>query len=94
MGGGAQQRVAHRRGLGLLKLAVEQQCFSPGDRVVRKSHELKSHLVERQLAEQELASPLSLTSRNPVLDAGALAMTALQSGDVLVGWSVRVSWKR
>jgi hypothetical protein len=94
VGGGAEQPVAHRRGLGLLKLAVGQQRLGPGDRVVPKSHDLKPHLVERQLAEQKFGQPSVLDVADPVLDAGALAMTAFEDDELLVGWSVRVSWKR
>ena len=84
-GGDVQQSVAQPFRLGFGELAVEQQRLGPDDQVVREHHDLQPHLVERELLERELRKAGVLVVADPVLDAGALAVTALEDGDVLVG---------
>jgi hypothetical protein len=52
--GDVQQSVSQLFGLGLLKLAAEQQRLGPDDQVTREHHDLKPCLVEREVAEGEL----------------------------------------
>ena len=81
-GGDVQQSVAQPFGLGLGELAVEQQRLGPDDQVVREHHDLQPHLVERELLERELGQAGVLVVADPVLDPGALAVAALDHGDV------------
>jgi hypothetical protein len=61
---------------------------------VREHHDLQPHLVEGELFERELGQAGVLVVADPVLDAGALAVTALEDGISGSGWSVRIAWKR
>jgi hypothetical protein len=59
--------------------------LGPDDQVVREHHDLPPHLAERELLERELGQAGVLVVAEAVLDAGALAVTSLQDGDVGIG---------
>jgi hypothetical protein len=80
-----QEPVAQPLGLCLGELPVEHERLGPDEQVVREHHDLQPHLVEREVLERELGQAGVLGVADPVLDPGALAMPALDLGDVLVG---------
>jgi hypothetical protein len=82
--GDVQQLVAQPLGLGCGQLAVCQQRLCPDDQVVRQRHDLQPNLVERELLERELLKAGVFVVADPVLDPGALAVTALDHGDLLI----------
>ena len=84
-GGDVQQSVAQPFRLGFGELAVEHECLGPDDQVVREHHDLQPHLVDRERLERELRQAGVLVVADAVLDPGALAVTALEDGDVGVG---------
>ncbi|MDQ6805853.1 MAG: hypothetical protein M3065_13000 [Actinomycetota bacterium] len=52
---------------------------------MREHHDLKPHLVERELLEGELLKAGVLVVADPVLDVRVLAVTSLQHGDGQIG---------
>ena len=83
--GDVQQPVAQALGFGFGQLAVEDERLGPDDQVVGEHHDLKPDFVEREFPERELGEAGVLVVADAVLDVCALAVAALDDGDVLVG---------
>ena len=84
-GGDVQQPVTQPFRFGLRELAVKHEGLGPDDQVVREHHDLQPHLVHRERLERQLAQAGVLVVTDPVLNAGALAVTTFQDGDVRIG---------
>jgi len=83
--GEVQETVAQPRRFAAGELALEQERLGPGDQVVGCQHELEPDRVHLEVAEGEVLEAGVLIVADVVLDAGALAMAALQGGDVGLG---------
>src|ERR1019366_7250026 len=76
------QSISQLFRFGFGELAVKAEGLGPDDQVVREHHDLKPHLVQREVFERELLKAGVFVVADPVLDAGALAVTAFEDGDV------------
>jgi hypothetical protein len=70
-------------GLAARELAVETERLGVEQEV--EQHKLQPDGVGREVAEREVLQAAVLGGANAVLDPGALAVTVLQRGDVVVG---------
>jgi hypothetical protein len=93
-GGDVQQPVAQAFRFGLGELAVKTEGLGPDDQVVREYHDLDPYLVECERLEREFLKAGVLIVADAVLDAGALAVAALEDRDVRVGLVGQDRWKR
>ena len=84
-GADVQQPVAQPFRFGFGELAFEHERLGPDDQIVGEHHDLQPHLVERERFERELRQAGVFVVADAVLDPGALAVTALEHGDVRVG---------
>ncbi len=62
-GGDVEEAVPQAFRFGFGELAVKAECLGPDDQVVREHHDLGPHLVQSDALNENLARPVSLSSR-------------------------------